>query len=191
MTRSRRTLQRFKRSEKRRMQRSIGLLTVAAIAAGVIMAGCAGGPAAMQLHQEPPTLAVWPLENLSLPGAGNPDIGDLLTSKVMEAAESTGRFVLVERERLLSLLRELSLGSSELADENTALRIGRLSGARMMLFGVYQVVAGQMRIDLRLVSVETGRVVSTAAETVPEKNLAAWLQGAADASRSLLSPPET
>lgn len=151
----------------------------------LIMAGCAAAPVSDPAG--PPALAIWTLEDLSLPGTVQPELAELLTAKVMETAEATGTYPLVERERLLAILQELNLGSSRLADEATGLRIGRLVGARLMLFGAYQVVASQMRLDLRLVEVETGRVFNAAQKTVPAGNLSGWLEAAAAGTRELLS----
>ncbi|WP_218188441.1 CsgG/HfaB family protein, partial [Desulfosarcina cetonica] len=114
------------------------------------------------------------------------DLAELITSRVMETAQADADYTLVERERLLAVLQELSLGSSELADEATALRVGKLIGARLMLFGVYQVIGSQMRLDLRLVDVASTQVIQTAEETVPAGNLSAWLQAAETATQALL-----
>jgi curli biogenesis system outer membrane secretion channel CsgG len=127
------------------------------------------------------------VEDASIPGTTRPETADLLTAKVMETAGSIDRYELVERERLLAVLEELNLGSSQLADQATGLRIGRLVGARLMLFGSYQVVAMQMRVDLRLVEVETGRVRNTAQRVAASGNMAAWLAGAEAATRELLA----
>ncbi|MBC2710072.1 MAG: hypothetical protein HGJ94_03410 [Desulfosarcina sp.] len=152
---------------------------------GVTVAGCATAPVSGPAGT--PALAVWTLEDLSLPGTTQADLTELMTASVMETVEATGTYSLVERERLLAILQELSLGSSQLADEATGLRIGRLVGARLMLFGAYQVVASQMRLDLRLVEVETGRVLNASWKTVPAGDLSGWFQGAAAATRDLLS----
>ena len=152
----------------------------------LIIAGCASAP--VSDPTTPQALAIWTLEDLSLPGTVPPELAELLTAKVMETAEATATYPLVERERLLAILQELNLGSSQLVDEATGLRIGRLVGARLMLFGSYQVVAALMRIDLRLVDVETGRVINAAEKTVPAGNLAGWLTGAEMATRDLLLP---
>ncbi len=152
----------------------------------LIIAGCASAP--VSDPATPQALAIWTLEDLSLPGTVPPELAELLTAKVMETAEATATYPLVERERLLTILQELNLGSSQLVDEATGLRIGRLVGARLMLFGSYQVVATLMRIDLRLVDVETGRVINAAEKTVPAGNLVGWLTGAEMATRDLLLP---
>ncbi|GAB6906898.1 Curli production assembly/transport component CsgG [Desulfosarcina cetonica] len=146
--------------------------------------GCAGTPRTPPAG--PATLAVWPLADLSLPGTSQADLAELITSRVMETAQADADYTLVERERLLAVLQELSLGSSELADEATALRVGKLIGARLMLFGVYQVIGSQMRLDLRLVDVASTQVIQTAEETVPAGNLSAWLQAAETATQALL-----
>ena len=150
----------------------------------LVMAGCAGQTP--PVASGPPALAVWPLEDLSLPGNSRPEAAELMTAGIMEAVEANGDYALVERERLLAVLQELSLGSSELAAESTGLRIGRIVGARLMLFGAYQAVAAQMRVDLRLVEVETGRVIQTAQKTAPTGDLPQMMQVAAEAARELL-----
>lgn len=152
----------------------------------LIIAGCASAPVSDPTM--PQALAIWTLEDLSLPGTVQPELAELLTAKVMETAEATETYLLVERERLLAVLQELNLGSSQLADEATGLRLGKLVGARLMLFGSYQVVAAQMRIDLRLVDVETGRVINAAEKTVPAGNMVGWLRGAEMATQDLLLP---
>jgi curli biogenesis system outer membrane secretion channel CsgG len=152
---------------------------------GAMAAGCATAP--FSVPAGPPVLAVWTLEDLSLPGSTGVDLAELMTARVMETVEASQGYALVEREQLLAILQELNLGSSRLADDAAGLRIGRMMGARMMLFGAYQVVASQMRVDLRLVEVETGRLIKASQQTVPAGNLSAWLQAAATATRDLLS----
>ena len=149
-----------------------------------IAAGCASQTAPTPVG--PPALAVWPLEDLSLPGSTQTNVAELMTAAVMEAVEAHGAYIMVERERLLAVLQELSLGSSDLAADATSLRIGRIAGARLMIFGAYQAIASQMRVDLRLVEVETGKVRNTAKQTAAAGNLSGWLQAAAVATQDLL-----
>lgn len=106
-------------------------------------------------------VAVWDLEDLSL-GIGRTNFGELLSSQVIEVFKSKGKYRVVERTRLLRVLEELRLGSSSLVDDSTRLRVGKLIGAKLMVFGGYQIIGDQMRIDLRMVDVESGRVVKAA-----------------------------
>jgi len=64
----------------------------------------------------------------------------------------------VDRSRLREVLDEQKLGSSSLSDEDTRIRLGRLSGARNMVFGSALTIGQMTRLDVRLVSVETSLV---------------------------------
>ena len=130
-------------------------------------------------------IAVWEIENMSIQENTQLDITQFLSARVLEAIRAEGN-VVVEREKLLSVLGELSLGAGELADPETQLRIGRLAGAKRMVFGGYQVIGQNMRIDLRMVEVETGRVLKTSEKTVESGDVTVWLTAAEEAARSLV-----
>jgi TolB-like protein len=75
---------------------------------------------------------------------------------------------IVERDRLEDLLSEHKLGQSGKIDPATAARIGKLLGARYLVRGGYFDLLGALRVDARVVEVETGRVVrSTGANGKP------------------------
>lgn len=66
----------------------------------------------------------------------------------------------IERNRLQSLIEEMSLGQSGVVDTETAQQVGKLLGAHMLLLGSYVNNFGnKMRIDARLVEVETGKTI--------------------------------
>jgi curli biogenesis system outer membrane secretion channel CsgG len=132
-------------------------------------------------------VAVWDLEDLSIMGNAQPDLSEFLTARVQETVRNNG-VVVVEREKLLSVLGELSLGSSELADESARLRIGRIAGAKRMIFGGYQIIGQSMRIDLRMVETETGRVLRAVEKTVEDGGMTGRLSAAEEAARNLTSP---
>jgi curli biogenesis system outer membrane secretion channel CsgG len=129
------------------------------------------------------TVAVWELEDVSA-GLSRIDVGEVLSARVSETLQRKGTYTVVERERLLRVLGELHLGSSELADEGTRLRIGRLLGARFMVFGGYQIVGKQMRLDLRLVEVETGKIRKAVSRVAPSSGgVSGWLEAAEKAAQ--------
>jgi len=70
-----------------------------------------------------------------------------------------GRLQVVERERLDALLSELKLQQSGLVDPATAAKIGRILGAQALLMGSYTAIGETIRIDARIVEVETGLVL--------------------------------
>jgi curli biogenesis system outer membrane secretion channel CsgG len=144
--------------------------------------GCATEPPS---YKEGATIAVWDIEDLSPMGSGRPDLGQLLSAKVIETLNETGRQTVVERERLLLALEELGLGTTSLVDEATRLRIGRIVGARLMVFGGYQVIADKMRLDLRLVEVESGGILKAAQRTTSAADVSGWLKAATEATSEL------
>ena len=80
------------------------------------------------------TMAVWDLENTNEPPVAA-EMGELLAAKIIETLEDLENYQVVERERLILALEELNLGSSFVVNKSTRLKIGRLVGARLMVFG--------------------------------------------------------
>ncbi len=149
----------------------------------LLLFSCAGQAATAQKRA---TVAVWDLDDFSPSASQRTDLGALLSGQIIETIQQKGGYEIVERERLLLALEELRLGSSSLADESTRLRLGRLVGARYMIFGGYQVIGGSMRIDLRLVEVETGRIVKAVQKVTSSSDLTGWLDSAKRAAAELL-----
>ena len=145
--------------------------------------GCTSAPC---MDRQTSAVAVWDLENLNPAGNIGSDMGELLAAEVAETLKESGAFQVVERERLILILEELNLGSSSLVDETTRLKIGRIVGARFMVFGGYFVLGNMMRLDLRLVEVETGRVVKAAQKTASGDDLTGWLRIAGQAAGELI-----
>jgi hypothetical protein len=114
------------------------------------------------------------------------EMAPALAGEIMSVFSESDDYALVEREKLLLALEELNLGSSELASPETRLEIGRLIGAKWMVFGVYQAFGDVLRLDLRRVSVETGRVARAASETAPAGAPGRWPAAARAAAVRLL-----
>lgn len=66
---------------------------------------------------------------------------------------------LVERGDLQALLREQELATEGRVDASTAAAIGRLVGARYMVMGSFVDIFQQVRMDARVVDVETGELL--------------------------------
>jgi hypothetical protein len=145
------------------------------------LASCATVP---ERAEHKASVAVWEIEDLS-PGGNRLDIGELFSARIMEVLKSKGDYTVVERTRILRVLEELRLGSSALADEQTRLRVGKLVGARVMVFGGYLVIGGNMRLDLRLVEVETGKVLKAVQKTASSNDTSGWLDAAGRAAAEL------
>ena len=72
---------------------------------------------------------------------------------------------LLERERIQELIKEMSIQHTTLFDSTTAVKVGRMVGAQYIVVGAFAAVQPRMRIDTRVVRVETGEVVKTAQVT--------------------------
>ncbi len=138
------------------------------------------------MDQKTGAVAVWDLENLNPAENTYAELGALLSTQVIETLGESAGFTVVERQRLLLVLEELNVGTSDIVSASTRLRIGRIVGAKFMVFGSYFVMDAMMRLDLRMVEVETGRIVKAAERTVSGRDLGVWLNAAREATRDLL-----
>lgn len=115
------------------------------------------------------TVAVWDFEDISpYPRQQYAYLKTFLADSAIQELQGFPDIKPVERSRLLEVLQEQSLGSGELVDESTRLHLGKLLGAKWMLFGSYQIFGNQARFDVRLVDVETSKVLG-AEQRVIEK----------------------
>jgi curli biogenesis system outer membrane secretion channel CsgG len=151
-----------------------------------IICGCTGSATRPDLPPEGGAIAVWNFEDLS--PLINPvvEFGEFLSGAVAEVFQKSDEYQVVEREKLLLTIEELNLGTSEVVDERTRLRLGRLVGARWMVFGGYQIVGKLMRLELRKVDVETGVVVKSSSKIVDSGNMSVWIESAKAAAAELL-----
>lgn len=149
----------------------------------LFLISCATEPA---YREQGMGVAVWDLEDLSPMEHLGPDMGEILSIQVIETVKKKGIYDVVERERLLIALEELRLGTESFVDESTRMRLGQVVGVRLMIFGAYQVIEDKMRLDLRLVEVETGRILRTAHRVTSATQPESWLEAAEEAAGELL-----
>ncbi len=136
------------------------------------------------LYQKGVSIAVWDIDDLSPTTSAQPHLGEFLSGQVIEILQKRG-YIVVERERLLLALEELHLGTTLLVDEATRLKLGKLIGTRFMVFGAYQIIGNNMRFDLRLVEVETGKILKAVQKTTSDADLSMWIGTARKAAEEL------
>ena len=107
-------------------------------------------------------------------------LADMLTTDLSVSAELR----LVERERIAAVLAELKLGTSKFIDPKTAQRAGKLLGAELMLVGAITAWTPTLRLDARIVNVESGEVMVAASAAGPQ---AKFFAVEAELARKLLS----
>lgn len=105
------------------------------------------------------SVAVWDFENATVPGMGDRAatqylaraIPEMIIAKLVDVPD----LIIVERIQLREVMEELKLGSSELADPKSQLRLGKISGAKFMIFGNFMVIGSVVQVTMRVVNVET------------------------------------
>lgn len=112
-----------------------------------------------------PGIAVLPFENGGSYGQ-DAEVFDALRvgmqQMVMTELAMNPAARVVDRSTLKDLLAEQDLGASGRVDPNTAARLGRLVGAKFVVAGNFIDFYGDMRIDARIVDVETSEIVNVA-----------------------------
>ncbi len=100
-------------------------------------------------------LSVLPFQVLTLPGGGGRiGLDTLVQQELIRELQQRG-YTLVERRLLDKVLAEVRLGSSELADQDTQIRLGRVLAARLMVSGVLSSQGGGVGASVRAIDTET------------------------------------
>ncbi|MBI5329591.1 MAG: hypothetical protein HZB71_03155 [Betaproteobacteria bacterium] len=111
----------------------------------------------------PQTLAIWDFDN-NTPGAMGviqsvEHLRRVLPEMLLARLVQAPGLKVVERVRLREALEEQKLGSSVLAEQDSRVRLGRILGAKRMVFGDFTLFGGVLRVDVRVVDVETSQVL--------------------------------
>jgi TolB-like protein len=109
----------------------------------------------------PKTLAVLYFDN----NTGDADydaVGRGLAAMMITDLAAVDGVKVVEREHLQDLVKEMEAQHSRYFDSTTAVKVGKLAGAEYVVAGALAAVKPRVRIDTRVVRVETGEIVKTA-----------------------------
>jgi TolB-like protein len=102
---------------------------------------------------------------------GKPDydpLGKGIASLMISDLSAVQEIQLVERDRLQDLIKEIDAQHTKYFDSTTAVKVGHMVGAEYVVVGSFTTVQPQMRIDTRVLRVETGEIVKTAQVTGDE-----------------------
>ena len=91
----------------------------------------------------------------------------VLATRLGELLGSSGRVQVVERAVMELLLSELNLGSSELADPQTALKLGKLLAAKLIGTGTLLYLPDSTLLNLRMIDTETTAIAKTITHRLP------------------------
>lgn len=93
--------------------------------------------------------------------ASRDGLSTVVATRLGELLNESGRVQVVERAVMERLLTELNLGSSELADPETALKIGKLLAAKLIGTGTLLYLPDSTMLNLRLIDTETSAIAKT------------------------------
>jgi class 3 adenylate cyclase/CHAT domain-containing protein len=104
-------------------------------------------------------------------GAGGVADRDNMVNLLTQVLQNGSAVQIVERELLEKLLEELKLSSSALADPATALKIGRVLSARIIITGSIMEEGNRRTVMLRLIDTETTAVRKVVSAEIKSKIL--------------------
>lgn len=111
---------------------------------------------------------------------GNPDLGQQLSDILTARLSIYDQFRLVERQKLQELLKEQQLNLSGMVDSRQAVKIGKMLGARIMVFGRAFIVDSDLYLVAKVVGTETSQVKGVIAKGKTESNLSDIIDQLAD-----------
>jgi curli biogenesis system outer membrane secretion channel CsgG len=169
--------------------RAINLSPALVLAASALLAGCTGAsatvvkpsPDAPTIDQARAAPADGPQHRIAVSafefraGQGSKEIGDGMTDMLTDALTNTGRFIVLERERLAEVMAEQDLAETGRFAKETVAPKGELEGAELLVRGSITtfdpkcaggsaiiVSSNQacIAVNIRILDARTGRVVS-------------------------------
>lgn len=175
------------------------------LASAAVLAGCTGASATVvKKTPDAPTIdevraapADGPQHRIAVSafefraGQGSREIGDGMTDMLTDALANTGRFIVLERERLDEVIAEQDLVDSGRFAKETVAPKGELEGAELLVRGsittfdpkcaggsvvVFSASQACIAVNIRIVDARTGRVVSaTTVEGTAAKSRAGFV----------------
>ena len=134
---------------------------------------------------EKATIAVVEFSNLS---GGVTDLGRLLSEELITKLFSTGKYKVIERFLLNKAIAEHKLQWQGVVDPKSAKELGKILGADAVVSGTIADAGAALRVNARLISTETGEVLSVAAATIPKDDAITKLAGSASGGSEPANP---
>lgn len=85
-----------------------------------------------------------------------------LTDKLINEIIETAEFDVFERSRMNEILMEQKFQQSDCSSSECAVEVGQLLGVRKIVFGNIGKIGNVFSISIRLINVETGKIIETA-----------------------------
>jgi TolB-like protein len=109
--------------------------------------------ASLAMSQDKPVVAVVDFRSLGVEEYVGQTIAEIIRTELI----GTEKFTVLERGALEKVLAEQELSMSGVADEQTAVRVGKLVGAKFVMVGSISKLGSNYILNSRLIDVESGR----------------------------------
>ncbi len=132
-----------------------------------VVSGCAAPPTkgpvppVMEEKKDIQTLAILPFDNNSVtdPERFEPLTRGIAAMLITDLNQNDAGLKLIERNKIQALLKEIALSQTGSVDATTAIRAGKMLGAQSIAFGSFIVLGNIVRIDTRIIDVETSELI--------------------------------
>ena len=152
------------------------------IAAAAALSSCASPSKRADGPHDPgklPALAVMDLKPLQASAAEAQTAAEIIRGEL--AARTKSKYRVIERQNLSTILSDMKLDIALGKDVDSAVRVGKLVGAKLMMIGSLSKIDGRYYMAVEVVDVETSEIKSAAAEDVSDfKDIRSAAQKAAD-----------
>ena len=139
-------------NHSRRKNRTLpSLRRLAVFVAGLLVLSIAAAPALAQTKKVE-RVAVLTFKSIGAPKEMGEAVAEILRTELVDV----GGFELVERGQIEALLKEQKLQLQDVIDEKTAVKIGRLSGAKLVVIGSIVKLGTTFTLNSRFIDVQTG-----------------------------------
>jgi curli biogenesis system outer membrane secretion channel CsgG len=152
-------------------------VVISGIASVLILVAATSGPVFAQAAKA--RVAIMNFENNSTWSWWGDNLGAAAADELTTQLVKTGKFTVIERTQLASILAEQSLGASGAVTQATAAKIGKLLGVQLIMtgsitqFSIQRTSVGfsgiggsysnaESKLDVRLISTETGEILGVA-----------------------------
>jgi len=108
--------------------------------------------------EKPVRLAVFDFKNNN-PAAQSRGYGEAISDMFITAFAKRPNFEVIERKQVRKVIEEIYFDQSGVVESETAKKIGKILGIDVALAGGVAALASSIEIDLRLLDVETGKVI--------------------------------
>jgi len=86
-------------------------------------------------------------------------VGKAVAELISNHLLKSGKFKIVEREQLQRVMREQALSLTGAVEDQNAVKVGQLTGARLLVMGSIALMGKRYQISIMLVDAQTGEVV--------------------------------